>query len=536
MATELDQTMAKILEETAALPESELRQIKTALEDESCAATLDQILVNQKTLEPEAARELREKARAALGLPEVAGYTIVGKLGEGGMGAVYHAIQNSMQRPVALKLLSKERALDRGFVDRFYREARSSAVFDHPHVVRGYDVGEVGDGSHYFAMEYIEGKNVEDILEEQGKLKPGDALKIVYDVALALEQANECNLIHRDIKPANILITKKGTVKLADLGLAKQIDDENSATQTGSGFGTPYYMPPEQARDAKHVDGRSDIYALGATLYHMLTGKHAFTGNTALEVLINKEKGTYPSVTSHDPEIPKKFNFLIDKMMAKDPAHRFQTATELLETLDKLEMTNDQLSWIQGPATTRTVSRPTASIPSIPEAEPVKTTKPQASGKGAPGGKTPAAPIDPNTWFVHFTDASGKRQKAKMDASKMLQLIREGVLTEKDEASRSPKGPFKKLATYQEFSSMLNSRIAQKRIEKRSAPASNKYSELVANIDDAEKAHRRKKMFKDVLWKATTWVLAAAIVGGGGYWTWQYVASNSAAAPSANAK
>lgn len=527
MASELNQTMAQILEETAALPKDELELLRTALQEDSLA-TLDQLLVNKQTLAPEEAKQLREKARTRLGLPEVPGYSIIGKLGEGGMGAVYHAIQNSMQRPVALKILSAERARDQGFVDRFYREARSSAVFDHPNVVRGFDVGEVGDGSHYFAMEYIEGQNVQDILDEKGKLLPGDALRIVYDVALALEHAKECNLIHRDIKPANILVTKKGVIKLADLGLAKQMDDENSSTQTGSGFGTPYYMPPEQARDAKHVDGRSDIYALGATLYHMLTGKQAFKGDTALEILLNKEKGTFPSASSINPEVPAKLNVLIDKMMAKDPAHRFQSATELLETLDKLEIHHSQLTWIDGAGTSRTPSRGTRPATATSAAKPT-AGKPQKAGT-----QKAVQPTDPNTWFVHYIDPSGKAMKVKMDMSRMLQLIRDEVLTEKAEASRSPKGPFKKLATYPEFSSMLNARVARRRIEKKSSQASSQYSDLVANIDDAQRAHRRNKKIKDIVWTASTWVLAACIVGGGGYWIWKSVGA-SGASPSAAA-
>lgn len=522
MASELDRTVAKILAETAALPPKDLDKLETMLQTD-LTATIDQILVKNNALDATLAAEVREKAREQLGLPLVPGYVTLGKLGEGGMGAVYHAIHESMQRPVALKLLSKERAADKGFVDRFYREARASGAFDHPNVVRGYDVGEVGDGTHYFAMEYVEGQNVQDIIEERGKLSPGDALRIVYDVALALEHAQERNIIHRDIKPANILVTTKGVVKLADLGLAKQIDDENSSTQTGSGFGTPYFMPPEQARDAKHVDHRSDIYALGASLYHMLTGKHAYTGDTALEILLNKEKGSYKPASAHDPEIPSKINVFIDKMMAKEPAHRFQTATELLETLDRLELHNDRLSWIEGGSTTRSVSRTLRSATTASQARLPEPSKPKAAGTPA----KPAKEIKPGTWFVHYRDHSGKMVKVKMDTGKMVQAIRDGVLDEKAEASQSPKGPFKKLAAYQEFSSMLNSRIAQRRIEKKASVASSKYSDLVANFDDVQKSHERKKKLKAVVWTVTTWTLALAIVGGGGYFIWKYVAGSS---------
>jgi len=213
------------------------------------------------------------------------------KLGQGGMGEVFLATQVSLDRDVALKVLSKELAKRPGFVERFLREARSMAKIDHPNAVRVY-AAEAHRGLHFVAIEYVDGRSMQDWMNELGRLSVGDALHVVLRCADALKHAHELNLIHRDIKPDNILVTKKGVVKLSDFGLAKALDEEDmSLTQSGTGLGTPLYMAPEQARNAKTVDHRADIYALGVTLYYFLTGKHPFAGDTVVELIQNKERG-----------------------------------------------------------------------------------------------------------------------------------------------------------------------------------------------------------------------------------------------------
>src|SRR5262245_35127039 len=169
---------------------------------------------------------------------EIGDYRLTKKLGEGGMGAVFKARQLSMDRDVALKVLPKHLAKDKDFVDRFYREARASAKLDHPNIVRGIAGGEE-KGFHYFAMEFVDGESCEKILQEPRKFKVADALKIALDIARALDHAHSKGMVHRDIKPENILVTRDGTVKLADLGLAKETETNNALTQTGHGFGTP---------------------------------------------------------------------------------------------------------------------------------------------------------------------------------------------------------------------------------------------------------------------------------------------------------
>ncbi|MDG2389428.1 MAG: serine/threonine-protein kinase [Planctomycetaceae bacterium] len=193
-------------------------------------------------------------------------FKIIRKLGQGGMGEVYLAHQISLDRQVALKTLSKALAKKDDFVKRFQREAKSMAKLDHPNAVKVFAVDSIS-GIHFAAIEFIDGQSMQDWMDDLGQLEVGDALNVVLASADALKVAHDLNLIHRDIKPDNILVTKSGMVKVADFGLAKALDEEDvSMTQSGTGLGTPLYMAPEQARNAKHVDHRTDIYALGTTL------------------------------------------------------------------------------------------------------------------------------------------------------------------------------------------------------------------------------------------------------------------------------
>ena len=282
-------------------------------------------------------------------------FRIVDKLGEGGMGIVYKAHQLSFDRDVALKILPPHIASDKSFVDRFIREARMSVKLDHPNIVRGVAVGEE-HGLHYFAMELVDGHSLDHYLKSAGTLSVGDTVRIIADVARALHHAHSRNILHRDIKPANIMVTRHGQVKLADLGLAKVMDDDSGLTQIGAGAGTPAYMPMEQARNAKDVDTRSDIYALGATMYHLLTGQRPFAGSTAYEVLKAKEQGRYEPASRCNPGVPDALDRILDKAMALDPARRYQDATELIEALEATGLAHETLE-LAGPGASETATR-----------------------------------------------------------------------------------------------------------------------------------------------------------------------------------
>ncbi|MFC1805696.1 protein kinase [Planctomycetota bacterium] len=259
----------------------------------------------------------------------IGGFHLIGRIGQGGMGTVYKARQVSMDRIVALKVLSSRLAEDEPFVQRFLREARSTAQLNHPNIVQGIDAG-FADGHYYFAMEYVDGITVRRLMAKEGKIEEAKALKIILGVAKALEHAHKHGIVHRDIKPENIMISRGGLVKLADLGLARSFSEPDTVTMHGATLGTPYYMSPEQARGLEDIDTRSDIYALGATLFHMLTGEFPFEGPTPAVILAKHITEEAPSPKSKNPALSTHVCDLIRRMMAKDPSRRPHTPTLLI--------------------------------------------------------------------------------------------------------------------------------------------------------------------------------------------------------------
>lgn len=361
-------------------------------------------------------------------ISQLGDFRLIRKLGEGGMGEVFLAHQDSLDRKAAIKVLSKKIADKGDFVKRFYREARAMAKIDHPNAVRVYAVDQ-DHGVHFVAMEFIDGKSMQYWIETLGRLSVGDAVHVTLRCAEALQHAHAMNMVHRDIKPDNIMLTARGQVKVADFGLAKAIDDEdNSLTQSGTGLGTPYYMAPEQARNAKHVDGRCDIYALGVTLYHFLTGKLPFTGNTTVELIMNKEQGKFPPARKANPEIPEKLDLIIDKMVAVSPEQRFKDFGEVIRYLAMLGLENPSLSFIQAPdkvvatANTATVKSPAAATRSLPAV-------PKSSAEDAAQQKQAAA--KEITYAIQFIDAQGKPSTAKMTAPAIIKGIKAGIIDQR---------------------------------------------------------------------------------------------------------
>ncbi len=223
---------------------------------------------------------------------KIPGYQILQKLGKGSMGIVYKAKQLSVDRVVAIKVLLDALAQNKEFIKRFEREAKIAAKLSHNNVVNAIDAGEV-NGHYYFVMEYVEGPTIKDFLDQNRTFEETEALRIVLAIAEALKHANQRGLIHRDIKPENVILTRDGAVKLADLGLARLTDDEKwGLAEAGMAIGTPYYISPEQVRGQTNVDIRADIYSLGATLYHMVTGKVPYGGETPNEVMRNTSTPT----------------------------------------------------------------------------------------------------------------------------------------------------------------------------------------------------------------------------------------------------
>jgi len=260
-------------------------------------------------------------------------FEIIEHLGKGGMGAVYKARQTSLNRLVALKTLQASLAGNADYIARFRREARAAAVLNHPNLVRVHSAGE-SEGLYWFAMEYVQGESAKVRLKREGRLDPLEAMAIAIHVATALDYGwRKAALIHRDIKPDNIFLSAEGEVKLGDLGLAKSVGQEQGLTETGSAMGTPHYMSPEQARSMKHVDLRSDIYSLGCTLYHLLSGQPPYVGTRSVAVMLKHLSEPVPDLRSVWPECPSELAAAVVKMMQKQPEDRPQSYEEVIADL-----------------------------------------------------------------------------------------------------------------------------------------------------------------------------------------------------------
>ena len=266
----------------------------------------------------------------------IGGHRLLSKLGQGGMGTVYKAVQLSMDRIVALKVMRSELAKDQGFVERFLREARASGRISSPHVVACHDVG-IDHGIPYMSLELLEGGDAVRLMRKAGgRLDEGRALALLRDCCIGLQAVHAAGLIHRDIKPHNIFIDADGRAKLADLGLARREDGDDRLTMTGQAMGSPAYMSPEQARGASDLDIRSDIHALGATVYHLLTGHPPYNAGSLFATVHAVINAPVPDPRGEAPGLSVGASALVRAMLAKEPGARPQTPEELLEHLDNL--------------------------------------------------------------------------------------------------------------------------------------------------------------------------------------------------------
>jgi serine/threonine protein kinase len=261
-------------------------------------------------------------------------------IGTGGMGTVFRATDLRLQRPVALKLLPPEFADDPAAVQRFHNEARAAAHLDHEGIARVYYVGE-DRGIHFIAFEFVHGVTVRDLIQQRGRLSVTETVQYAIQIASALAHAAARGVVHRDIKPSNLIVTPGGRVKLVDMGLARQFERRGtgSLTQSGVTLGTFDYIAPEQARDPRTADVRSDLYSLGCTLYHMLTGRPPFPEGTVLQKLLQHQQEDPPDVRQLNPSVPRRLAQILRKLMQKDPKDRYQTAEELVA--DLLEVAAD---------------------------------------------------------------------------------------------------------------------------------------------------------------------------------------------------
>ncbi|MBS0208381.1 MAG: protein kinase [Planctomycetes bacterium] len=322
------------------LPGDELATVKLCVADANDAEQLAKELVRQGKLTKYQAHNIYHGRGKGLVFGE---YVVLDRLGAGGMGQVFKARHRRMKRIVAIKLLPPHSMHDPQNVKRFYQEVETAGQLVHPNIVTAFDAGET-NGLHYLVMEYVEGKDLSSLLAKQGPLPIEKAMNCVMQAARGLEYAHGMLVVHRDIKPSNLLVDTKGTVKVLDMGLARLTDASEKAetaareglTLDGQVMGTIDYMAPEQARDARRADSRADIYSLGCTLYRLLTGRPVYEADTLVKKLWAHREDPIPSLRAVRPEVPARLDALFQKMVAKDPARRVQTASEVATALGAL--------------------------------------------------------------------------------------------------------------------------------------------------------------------------------------------------------
>ncbi|MCC6178578.1 MAG: protein kinase [Chloroflexi bacterium] len=318
-------------------------------------------------------------------------YAIVGQLGRGGMASVFKAEQLGLERPVALKILHASLTADDTLVQRFQQEARIAANLHHPHIVTIYDVGEA-DGVFYIAMRYIEGENLGQLLRREGALAPERALRMVEQVADALDYAHARGILHRDIKPANVMVEPGDALTLTDFGIARA-GEQSHLTATRMVIGTPEYMSPEQAR-GEPLDKRSDLYALGVLMYEALGGRPPFSAASTPSLLYLHVHEPPPPLHEIRPDLPSALSDVLDKALAKDPASRFQSGREMM-------------AGVRAALATLAHEPQTAETEISPSGRPSRPDAPRARGEGlspvvpgqpAPSRGTPPPPrAQPNT-------------------------------------------------------------------------------------------------------------------------------------------
>lgn len=313
---------------------------------------------------------------------DFAGCQIVKKLGAGAMGTVYLGHHPGLDKYMCVKILAPALAKDERNVQFFLREARSAARLDHKNIVSVFNAG-IEHGYHFLSMSFIDGVTLQAIIKEKGKLSVDESIKIITGILEGMKAAHEQGIIHRDIKPTNILVTKDGVPKIVDFGLARKVDEDQQLTMVGEMVGTAYYMSPEQGL-GKKVDHRADLYSIGATLFYMLSGKYPYEGKTSVEVIHKHISEEPPSLFRIAPEIPMWLSDIIMRLMQKKPDDRFQSADEVIRTLQA----RDKKAGAAQPAEPVKAGSAVIDFDSMPASSALKVS-------GAQANPAPAAPETP---------------------------------------------------------------------------------------------------------------------------------------------
>jgi serine/threonine protein kinase len=332
------ETFAQLLQESGLLTTSEMAEVRLALPQHSTTESLAESLYRQgKLTKYQLTRVIQGKARSLF----LGNYIVQDKIGQGGMGLVVKARHRVMQRIVAIKLLSTTTMKSTDAVRRFHREVEAAAQLNHPNIVAAFDADQA-NGTHFLVMEYVDGCNLAHLVRNQGPLSIKRSIEFLLQAGRGLEYAHAHGIVHRDIKPGNLLIDRSGVVKILDLGLARQQNDDQASDLTGSGqiMGTIDYMAPEQAVNTRSADHRSDIYSFGCTLWYLLTGHSVYDGDTALAKLLAHRDNPIPPLLGTSVELsytqPRAvaIDRVIRKMLAKNPDQRYQSMAEVLIALE----------------------------------------------------------------------------------------------------------------------------------------------------------------------------------------------------------
>jgi serine/threonine-protein kinase len=340
LAATLDTEVSKVVVDMGLVTKAEVdfcRELQKQSSDPNQRSLTD-LLVDNSFITPNQAKRIRSNVEERRN-SQLPGYHILGTLGKGAMATVYKARQLSLDRIVAVKVLPPKMRDNPEFVERFYKEGKAAARLSHNNIVQAIDVASTADGIHYFVMEYIEGHTLYDIMQPppvgQGRhFSEAEALDICIQMADALAHAHQRGLIHRDVKPKNIILTRDGVAKLTDLGLARATEDTRAAeSEAGKAYGTPYYISPEQIRGEVDIDFRADIYSLGATMYHLVTGRPPFEGETPAAVMHQHLRQALTPPDHINTALSSGIGEIIEVAMAKNRDDRYNSTLDMLEDL-----------------------------------------------------------------------------------------------------------------------------------------------------------------------------------------------------------
>jgi serine/threonine protein kinase len=346
-------------------------------------------------------------------LQAVGNYDLVEKVAEGGMGTVYKGRNRETGQIVAVKVVAAHAAGNQVLMKRFEQEYNAARQLDHPNIVKALEFGNTGS-TPFLVMEFVNGETIGQKVEREGPIPEREAIRLIGQVAQGLYRAHREKLIHRDVKPDNIMITPDGQAKLTDMGLVKEVEADLNLTRTGRGLGTPHFMAPEQFKNAKNVDARCDIYALGATLYMMVTGEVPFHSSGALDAYLKKLENKLKPPRQLVPSLSERVDWAIRRAMSADPEGRPATCREFIEDLT-------------GRSTRRT----------------------------APA--TDTAKSQQDVWYLVYKDEEGESHTVKGATSAIRRSLKEGLLGDAGNirASRSKAGPFEPLRSHPEFRDLV---------------------------------------------------------------------------------